>query len=163
MSDMRNHASDVQFPRDVDAYLSEECSFDAILGPYTDNPIADCHYSPFMTREKTGSNVRRVIINLSWPKEHSVNAGIDKNSYLNSDFPLQFPTVDHIISELKKVGRGAHLFKIDVSRAFRHIKVDPVDYDLLGLYWGAHYVDSCLPFGSRHGTSIFQRVSDAVR
>ena len=57
-----------------------------------------------MTREKTGSDVRRVIIDLSWPKKHSVNADIDKNSYLNSDFALQFPTVDHIISELKKVG-----------------------------------------------------------
>ena len=25
------------------------------------------------------------------------------------------------------------------------------------------YVDTCLPFGTRHGTQIFQRISDAVR
>ena len=117
-----------------------------------------------MTREKTGSDVRRVIIDLSWPKEHSVNAGIDKNSYLNSDFALQFATVDHIISELveKKVGRGAHLCKIDMSRAFCHIKVDPVDYDLLGLYWNSHYVETCLPLGSQHKT-IFQCIIESVR
>ena len=65
-----------------------------------------------------------------------MNTGIDKNSYLNSYFALQYPQVDHIITELKKVGRGAHLFKIDVSHAFHHIKVDPVDYDILGLYFG---------------------------
>ena len=43
------------------------------------------------------------------------------------------------------------------------MKVDPGDYDLLGLYWEGHYVDSCIPFGTRHGSQIFQRLSDAVR
>ena len=55
------------------------------------------------------------------------------------------------------------LYKIDVSRAFRHVKVDPGDYDLLGLHWRRAYVDTCLPFGTRHGSQIFQRLSDAVR
>ena len=161
--DMVNHSSAVQLPHDVDAYLAEERLHDAILGPFKESPISKCHYSPFMIREKSGSNLRRVVIDLSWPRDQSVNAGIDKNSYLNSEFILQFPTVDHIISQLKKVGRDCHLFKIDVSRAFRHIKVDPGDFDLLGLHWDAHYVDTCLPLGSRHGTQIFQRDSDAVR
>ena len=65
---------------------------------------------------------------------------------------------------VKKVGRGAHLYKIDVSRAFCHVRLDPHDYDLLGLNWkGVTYVDAKLPFGSRHGTQIFQRLSDAIR
>ena len=156
--DMVNHTSAVQFPHDVDAYLAEEHFHDAILGPFKKSPIDKCHYSPFITREKSGSNLRRVIIDLSWPRDQSVNVGIDKNSYLNSEFVLQFPTVDHIVNQLKKVGRGCHLFKIDVSCAFRHIKVDPADYDLLGLHWDAHYVDTCLPFGSRHGTTFFESV-----
>ena len=62
VSDMRNHVSAIQFPHDVDAYLSEECSYDTILCPFTENPINGCHYSPFMTQEKSGSGVRRVII-----------------------------------------------------------------------------------------------------
>ena len=115
--DMVDHA--------IDAYLAEECSHDAILGPFTENPIDKCHYYPFMTRKKSGSDLRRVTIDLEWPRDQSVNTGIDKNPYLNSEFILQFPTVDHIVNELKKVGRGSHLFKIDVSHAFRHIKVDP--------------------------------------
>ena len=156
--DLNNHSSANNFPNDIEAYLVEERSHGAILRPFDTNPINQCHHSPFMTREKTGSDRRRV-----WPKGHSVNAGIDKSSYLNSEFALQFPTVDHIVNELKYVGRGAHLFKIDVSHAFPHLKVDPVDLDLLGLFWEAQYVDTCLPFRSRHGTQNFQCVSDAVR
>ena len=89
--------------------------------------------------------------------------GVDKNSYLATNFALTFPTVDNITDVLKEAGTGAHLFKSDISRAFRHIKIDPFDFDLLGLKWhDVAYFDTCLPFGSRHGTQIFQRVSDAV-
>ena len=61
------------------------------------------------------------------------------------------------------LGKGAHFYKIDISRAFRHIKVDPWDYDLLGLHWRDVYVDTCVPFGGLHGSQIFQHISDAVR
>ena len=160
----KNHASAIEFPDDIRAYLEEEVKFGAIVGPFEREPIVNCHTSPFMTREKPNVKHRRVIIDLSWPKGTSVNAGVDKNSYLGTDFALTFPTIDHITSEIKKVGAGAHLYKIDISRAFRHIKVDPRDYDLLGLIWDdVTYVDTCVAFGTCHGTQIFQRVSDALR
>ena len=111
-----------------------------------------------MTKAKPNSDRRRVIIDLSWPLGASVNAGIDKTTYLGSIFSLTFPTVDDITSQLKRLGRGALLYKIDVSRAFCHVKIDPGDYDLLGLD-----VDTWVPFGMRHGSQIFQRISDAVR
>ena len=134
------------------------------MGPYSVHPINESDFSPFMTREKANASHRRVIIDLSWPKDASVNLGVDKNSYLATDFLLNLPTVDHITSELKTIGRGAHLFKVDVSRVFRHIKIDPSDYDILGLKWkDLTYFDTCLPFGSRHGTQIFQRLSEAIR
>ena len=158
-----NHSSATEFPSDVDAYLQEECSFNAILGPFESNPIPGAHTSPFMTRHKPNSERRHVIIDLSWPLGASVNAGIDKQTYLGSEFELTFPSVDNITNELKRLGRGARLFKVDVSHAFRHVKVDPGDYDLLGLHWRGAYVDTCLPFGTRHGSQIFQRLSDAVR
>ena len=37
------------------------------------------------------------------------------------------------------------------------------DYDLLGLEWQGVYVDMYVPFGTRHGSQIFQRLRDAVR
>ena len=115
-----------------------------------------------MTRNKPNSDRRRVIIDLSWPLGASVNSGIDKNTYLDAPFILTFPTVDDIMSELKRLGHGTLLYKIDVSRVFRHVKVDPGDYDLLGLHWRHMYVDMCVPFGTRHGSPIFQCLSDTV-
>ena len=163
-SDHKNHSSALQYMSDVDAYLKEETHHGAILGPFDKSPIEGTHVSPFLTRDKSNSKNRRVIIDLSWPKHSSVNAGIDKNSYLGTDFALTFPSVDHITTEIKRLGTAAHIYKVDVSRAFRHIKLDPSDMDLLGLEWrDVTYVDTCLPFGARHGTQIFQRVSDAVR
>ena len=122
----KNHNSAIQFPGDVDAYLQEELKYQAIVGPFNQSPIPNCHFSPFMTREKANAAHRRVIIDLSWPKDASVNLGVDKNSCMVTNFALTFPTVDNITDALREAGTGAHLFKIDISRAFRHIKIDPL-------------------------------------
>ena len=162
-SESGNHKSAVDYPTDIEAYIAEEQKYDAILGPYKQKPIEVGHSSPFMTRAKPNSDRHRVIIDLSWPLGASVNTGIDKNAYIDAPFALTFPSVDDITNELKSLGRGAFLYKIDVSCAFRHVKVDPGDYNLLGLEWNGHYVDTCVPFGTRHGSQIFQRLSNAVR
>ena len=120
-------------------------------------PLAFNRVSPLQWE---GQNHKSAI---EHPKDIEAYLGIDKTTYLGTDFNLVLPTVDHITDRLKVLGKGAHIYKIDISRAFRHIKVDPLDYNLLGLQWRHVYVDSCIPFGSRHGCQIFQRVSDAVR
>ena len=48
----KNHNSALQFPQDVDTYLSEEVEFGAIRGPSNTSPIENCHFSPFLTRGK---------------------------------------------------------------------------------------------------------------
>ena len=83
-----NHTSAVQYPEDVPVYLSKELHHGAIIGPFENSPISGCHISPFMTCEKSNSNNRRVIIDLSWPHGHSANAGVDKTSYLNTSIHL---------------------------------------------------------------------------
>ena len=115
-----------------------------------------------MSRDKANAPNRHIIIDLSWPKGYSINAGVDKNSYLGSEFALTFPTVDDIMKELTRLGPGAHLYKIDISRVFRHLNIDLRDYDLLGLHWDGAYVDTCLLFSSRHGSQNFQCVSDTL-
>ena len=158
-----NHGSGNKYPTDIEAYLAEEIEHNAILGPFDIPPITDLHVSPFMTREKPGAPHRRVIIDLSFPAGESVNAGVDPDQYLGSKFLLTLPTIDTITSKLVKLGKGALLYKIDISRAFRHVKIDPADYKYLGLHFQNYFLDSCLPFGFRHGSAIFQRLSDAVR
>ena len=99
-----NHSSASEFPEDIEAYLSEEGKHKAILGPFETNPIVGGHSSTFMTRHKPNSDHRRIIIDLSWPLGVSVNAGIDKHTYLNSEFELTFPSVDDITDQLKHLG-----------------------------------------------------------
>ena len=161
--DKNNHKSAVLFPEHVEKYIEDEQKFGAIIGPFQKSPIENLHYSPFMTRHKPNSDNRRVILDLSWPRGASVNAGVEKNGYMGSEFKLTFPTIDDLTQELVKIGRGAHIFKVDVSRAFRHLNVDPRDYDVLGVNWGVTFIDTRIPFGSRHGSQFFQRTSDAVR
>ena len=87
-----------------------------------------------MMSSKPNSDRSRVVVDLSWLQGASVNSGIEKSSYLDSDFDLTFPTLDDITSELKCVGCGSLWYKFEVSRVFRHVKVDPGDYNLLVLY-----------------------------
>ena len=158
-----NHGSGNKYPTDIKAYLTEEMDHRAILGPFDTPPISDLHVSPFMTREKPGAPHHRVIIDLSFPAGKSVNAGVDSEQYLGSKFLLTLPTIDTITNKLVKLGRGVLLYKIDISRAFRHVKIDPADYKYLGLHFQKYFLDSCLPFGFRHGSAILQRLSDTVR
>ena len=159
----KNHTSANQFTEDIQAYITEEQAFGAMLGPFKEPPIKDLHISPFLTRDKPGASHRRVIVDLSFPHGHSVNSGVQSDHYLGTPFLLTLPTIDNITNQVKKLGKGCHLYKIDLSRAFRHVKLDPSDYNLLGLKLNDLYIDSCLPFGFRTGSALFQRLSDAVR
>ena len=121
------------------------------------------HFSPFLTHEKPGAKHRGVIVDLSYPFGGSVNTGVDPDSYLGTPFLLTLPTIDTITQKVKENGKGSLLYKIDLSRAFRHVNLDAKDYNLLGLYLEGAYFDSCLPFGFKHGSAIFQRKSDGIR
>ena len=73
------------------------------------------------------------------------------------------PSVNDITGELRKLGCGTLLYKVDVSHAFCHVKVDLGDYNLLGLEWHSHCMDACILFGTCHGSQIFRSLSDGVR
>ena len=79
------------------------------------------------------------------------------------EFVLTLPSIDNITNEIIKICKGSLIYKVDISREFRHVKIDPSDYYLLGLKLDQYYLDTCLPSGFRHGSSIFQRLSDAIR
>ena len=163
ISTEENHKSALEFRGDVNAYITEELKHNALLGPFVRKPIS-LHVSPFMTCEKADSSVRRTIVDLSWPKGFSVNHAVSKQTYLGTTFMLNYPSVDNIIETLRKLGPSSLIYKIDISRAFRHIRIDPGDINLLGLkHNDLYYIDECLPFGFRHGSVIFQRVSDGIR
>ena len=156
-----NHNSALHYPSDIDAYLQEEIKFGAILGPFDTPPMPNMHHSPFMTREKPGAPHRRVIIDLSYPRGRSINAGVAKDIYLGTPFILTFPTIDTVTSDVRKWGSGCQIYKLDISRAFRRVKLDPIHYNLLGLR-DTYCEDTCLPFGYRNGSATFLCLSDAI-
>ena len=72
-------------------------------------------------------------------------------------------SINQIIEEVKNIGPGTLPYKVDISRAFRHIRINPHDIDLLGLHHKHTYLDGSMPFGYCLGSGIFQRCSDAIR
>ena len=103
-------------------------------------------------------------MDLSWPTGTSVNDGVLKNTYLDTEFTLTYPSKHHITEALVNLGPAAQIYKIDISRALQQIKIDPSDIDLLGIKFENHcFLDRSVPFGSRHGSQIFQRCTDAIR
>ena len=164
-STVHSHSSARQYPEHVKAYLQDEIHHGAIFGPFQSEPFGqDTHVSPFITPTKQDSRKRRVIIDLSWPPGASVNGFTDGNEYMGTAFKLAYPSVDTFINRLRQLGKGALMHKIDLSRAFRQLKVDPADYPLLCLYWdGAYFVDGSYTFGHRTGAMGCTRLSNFLQ
>ena len=128
-----NHSSATQFPHDVDIYFEKKLKHKAIVGPRPAFPFP-VHYSPLLSRPKP-DDTRRIIVNLSFPYGDSVNDRISNAIYDGANFQLKYPSVDNIVEAIHELGPDVLLSKIDVSRAFRNLRVDPADFDLLGLSW----------------------------
>ena len=96
-----NHHSELQFPAAIDQNLYKEVSMGAILGPYNGIDYDKLHCS-LLTRPKDGDS-RRVILNLSFPAEESLNDTVTRNLFDNRPFTLRFPTVDNILDSIRGV------------------------------------------------------------
>ena len=91
-----------------------------------EEPPFPCHVSPFLTRDYSYSTNRRVILDLSFPVGQSVNNKVPKDKYFGSYFELKYPSIDDIVASLKELGIDALLYKIYLSRPFRHIRTGSV-------------------------------------
>ena len=98
------------------------------------------------------------LVDLSHPKDHSVNDGISKPLC-----SLKYVTIDDAIKEIIQLGRGALLEEIDIKSAFRLLPVHPADRHLLGMRWNdSVYIDTCLPFGLRSAPKLFNLLADML-
>ena len=156
-----NHHSAIQYPDAVAKYIAKEQGFGTILSPASQIHTPHYHCSPLLTRPKD-TNDRRVILNLSYPRGQSLNDYFDKFNFDSRPFTLKFPSVDDIV-ELILQFTDPLIFKIDVARAFRNLRVDPVDALKFGLSWrDALYIDAGVAFGWVHRSAAFQMVADAI-
>ena len=162
-STLVNHPTATNFAGDVEAYIRTELGLGALAGPFDEPPVPFLHVSPLMTRPKKDSELRRVIADLSWPPGGSVNEGIVWDHYIDGPTTIRLPTIEFMENKLMELGAGAYMYKSDLARGYRQLRVDPMDWPLLGLrYNGKYYVDICPPFGLRTSSLFMQRTSEAI-
>ena len=150
-----NCHSAYEHPTVIDDYLTKEIKFGRVFGPTQTPPFSNLHISRFGVIPKKQAGWR-LILDLSFPFDHSVNDGIDKD-----EFSLQYCSVKHAIDLIVKTGKGALMGKVDIKSAYRIIPVHPSDRYLLGMRWrDKFYVDLALPFGLRSAPGIFNTVAD---
>ena len=129
----KNHKGAEEHPQELDKYIKKELKYEAIMGPYKKIPFThNVGISPLSTRPKKDSADRQVILDLSFPIGDSVNDGIPKDLYLGFTAQLTFPKTDDYAFRIFHLGLGCYMFKIDLSRYFREIPLDPGDYSLIG-------------------------------
>ena len=160
----KNHKGATEHPQALRQYIQKEQKHRAVMGPYKKIPFKDrVGISPLSTREKKISEERRIILDLSFPVGHSVNDGILKDNYLGFEAKLTFPKVDELAVRVFSLGKGCYMFKIDLSRYFRQIPLDPGDYPMIGyIIEDDIYFDKVLPMGMRSAPYIAQRISNAI-
>ena len=142
-----NHGGATRFPVSVASYVRKELSEGAIVGPFQQSPWSSSSvFSPLSTTEKKDCSERRIIMDLSFPPGNSVNDLISTTEYLGAPMRLRYPSVDDLVSLIKKKGKGCALMKRDLSRAFRQFFVDPGEIHLLGFSWEESlFYDQTLP------------------
>ena len=121
----------MNFPEAIAEYITTERAHGTLLGPFQVIPHKFT-WSPLMTPPKGLG--RRVIVDLSF-SDYSVNKATDREVYDMSLFIFKLPVLDTLIPELEKLGPEARLFKVDISRTLRNVRIDPGDAIHLGNMW----------------------------
>ena len=163
----KNHGSAQKFPIQVEEYLHKEIKADTLLGPFVTSPFEEkiTGISPLSTTPKKDSEKRRIIVDLSWPKEngYSVNSLIPKETYLGVWVKLRYPTIDDICRRAYQLGPCLGSKK-DMSRAFLQIKMDPLAWSSMGIAWcKAILFYTTAVMGCRSAPLICQETTNLIR
>ena len=159
-----NHQTAVSHPRDVMMYINKEKQYGALAGPFDQPPFTPWFVtSPLMTREKADSNERRVIVDLSFP-DGGINQHIQSHMFNGLEATHNLPTVDVAVGTIANMCPGEiQMAVLDLSRAYCHFPVSPLDWPLLGIcHDQSMYFDMRIPFGSRMSSYIMQSIAQYI-
>ena len=95
------------------------------MGPFSKIPSKKFHCSPMLTRPKD-LNKRRVILNVSYPKDGFLNDNVDNLHFDGKIFILKFPSIDDICEEICSNPNEVLLSKIAFPQLFANSKWTPV-------------------------------------
>lgn len=108
-----------------------------MLGPFDVSPFIQwTNISPIMTRPKSGSSKRHIIVDLSFPRDNNVNNIVYKNMIFGRHHKHRLPTVNDTIKQIERMGYRIMLATLDIERAYRNIPVCLLDLPLLGIKGG---------------------------
>lgn len=159
-----NHPSAQFYTAHVKKFIETELDHNALVGPFSEPPFRPwTKCSPIMTRPKKDSMDRRIIIDMSFPLGRAVNDGISTEDYFGRNITYTLPTISDLIARIQQQGQAAYLWKADLARAYRQLRIDPIDTPFLGICFnGQYYLDLCPPFGCKSSSAACQRVSNAL-
>ena len=159
-----NHMGANLFPEAIDKYIAKEIRLGATMGPFRVPPyVGRIGISPLSTRPKRDSTERRVILDLSFPPNFSVNSGIDKNYYCGARINLTYPSIDDLCKRIFEIGNNCLVWKKDLQRFFRQLPLCPRDYPLISYRWKQLiYIDKNVPMGLTSAAYIAQRTTNSI-
>ena len=154
-----NHRSTINFNSALIDKLNSELDKGRIAGPFQECPLNNFHASPLGIIPKKEPNQFRLIHDLSYGDELSVNYHIDKE-----DTKVSYELLDHVIDIVVNCGRSSLVAKADIENAFRILPINPESYHLLGFKWqNLWYYDKSLPMGLSTSCQIFELFSSSIQ
>lgn len=149
-------------PEAIASLIDKELDKGFLLGPFEVIPYTTFRINPIGLAEHKYSAKKRLIVDLSAPhndpKNPSLNSLIHKDSY-----SLKYVTIDDAIKVIKRLGKGALLFKTDIADAFKLVPIKPDLWPFHGIAWdNKFYFYIRLVFGSRSSPKIFDTLSEAI-
>jgi hypothetical protein len=128
-----------------------------VVGPYKEPPFPEFRVNPLMAAVQ--KNKIRPILNLSSPKNFSLNDAIDMMTIekINMSSPKLFA------EELKKAGQGALFSKSDINDAYKLIPNAVQQYRLFGFKWlNRFFFDKTKVFGSKEAPASFDSLPETI-
>ena len=146
-------------------------------GPLTEEELHKEFGSSFtvnkLTTRPKPNGALRIIVDMSSPRDRdqsvpgwlwpvtlpgSVNSSID-----GSQFPTRMSSLKIFVRMLYRVGKGALVFKVDWSDAYKHVRVRDQDLKLQVVEFGGRFfVELRLVFGACSSPGIYDAVGDVI-
>ena len=103
--------------------LAKEISQTRIAGPFHELPFVNMHISPIRVVPKQKVGQYRLIHNLSYPTDKSINDHIPDEIKT-----VHYSSIDDAIDIILNVGPNVTMAKTDISNALRIIPIHPHDH-----------------------------------
>jgi hypothetical protein len=161
-----NHNSALSHPNHVLSHIHNELSHKRYSGPFSRSKlealIGPFRTSPLGTVPKSDSNERRIVQDLSFPRNDPSRPSINDQVNMD-DFRCDWGTFNDVRTIVIDAPPGTQAATFDVDSAFRCCPILPTQQSSFIIHWNdLYYIDHDAPFGAASSGGVFGRVADAM-